>query len=229
MPARLLNSSPAKCGTDPTPNEAIVSVDGFSFASLISSTTFEAGTAGLRISGIGSTATMLIGVKLCTGSHFTGLTSGVVTMVVRANMGVPSSGVIINTASITDSTGLTATGTVTTPVLVPGLELVKTVEPPVAVPNTPITYVITLTNTGQVPFDTLGLVLTDTLPQGFNYVPGSSSPSEPTVVAEPLLRWNNLGTLGVGDHLQVRFAVTTTSAITLGIHKIGRASCRERV
>ncbi len=144
--------------------------------------------------------------------------SGVVTMVVRANVGVPSSGVIVNTASITDSTGLTATGTVTTPVLVPGLELVKTVDPPVAVPNTPITYVITLTNTGQVPFDTLGLVLTDTLPQGFNYVPGSSSPSEPTVVAEPLLRWNNLGTLGVGDHLQVRFAVTTTSAITLGIH-----------
>jgi len=99
----------------------------------------------------------------------------------------------------------------TTP-LVPGLELTKDVVPGEAVRNMPFTYTIRITNTGQVTFDPL--VLTDTLPTDFHYVVGSGDPSDPDVIAEPLLVWQNLGPLAPGESITVTFAVTATPGVT---------------
>ncbi|MGQ9804109.1 MAG: hypothetical protein ACUVSH_09770, partial [Anaerolineae bacterium] len=99
----------------------------------------------------------------------------------------------------------------TTP-LVPGLELTKDVAPGDAVRSMPFTYTIRITNTGQVTFDPL--VLTDTLPAEFYYVIGSGDPSDPDVIAEPLLVWQNLGPLAPGESITVTFAVTATPGIT---------------
>ncbi|HDQ70993.1 MAG TPA: DUF11 domain-containing protein, partial [Chloroflexi bacterium] len=102
----------------------------------------------------------------------------------------------------------------TTP-LAPGIDVIKTVTPSVAVPNAPFTYTIRVANVGQVALDPL--MLTDTLPPDFNYVVGSGIPVDPDVVAEPLLTWLDLGRLAPGDSLTVSFAVTATPGIT-GIH-----------
>jgi uncharacterized repeat protein (TIGR01451 family) len=99
----------------------------------------------------------------------------------------------------------------TTP-LVPGLVLIKSVTPGEIVRGMPFTYTIQITNTGQITFSPL--VLTDTLPPDFYYVVGSGVPSTPNVVAEPLLRWNDLGTFAPGASITVAFAVTATQGIT---------------
>ncbi|MFN3929026.1 MAG: hypothetical protein ACK4OK_05265, partial [Thermoflexus sp.] len=88
----------------------------------------------------------------------------------------------------------------------------KDVAPGEAVRNMPFTYTIRITNTGGVTFDRL--VLTDTLPADFHYVVGSGSPSDPDVIAEPTLIWQNLGPLAPGESLTVSFAVTATPGIT---------------
>jgi len=95
--------------------------------------------------------------------------------------------------------------------LVPGLELTKDVAPGQAVRHMPFTYTIRITNTGQVTFDPL--VLTDTLPADFYYVVGSGDPSDPDVIAEPLLVWWNLGPMAPGESITVTFAVTATPGI----------------
>jgi len=99
----------------------------------------------------------------------------------------------------------------TTP-LVPGLELTKEVAPGEAVRSMPFTYTLRITNTGQVTFDPL--VLTDTLPADFHYIPGSGNPADPDLIAEPTLVWQNLGPLAPGQSLTVTFAVTATPGIT---------------
>ena len=99
----------------------------------------------------------------------------------------------------------------TTP-LVPGLQVVKSVTPGVAVRSMPLTYTIRITNTGEVTFDPLAL--TDTLPADFYYVVGSGSPSDPDTIAEPILVWQNLGPLAPGASLTVTFQVTATPGVT---------------
>jgi len=140
--------------------------------------------------------------------------SGVVTMVVLVDSALVSGTVLYNAVVITDTSGVTDTGEVTTPVtsLVPGLQLVKTVAPGVVVYGMPCTYTIRITNTGDVTFDPL--VLTDTLPPDFHYVRGSGVPMDANVIAEPLLVWFDLGPLAPGENLAVTFAVTATPDIT---------------
>ncbi len=99
----------------------------------------------------------------------------------------------------------------TTP-LVPGLELVKSVTPGQAVRHMPFTYTIRITNTGQITFNPL--MLSDNLPPGFYYVPGSGSPRDPDTIAEPLLVWNDLGPLVPSAAITVSFAVTAETGIT---------------
>ncbi len=99
-----------------------------------------------------------------------------------------------------------------TGVLVPGLEVVKTVSVGEAVRNMPFTYTIRITNTGQLTIDPLMLV--DTLPADFYYTPGTGSPSEPDVWAEPTLIWYDLGALAPGESITVSFGVTATPGIT---------------
>jgi hypothetical protein len=76
----------------------------------------------------------------------------------------------------------------------------------------PVIYTICITNTGDVTFTTL--VLTDTLPPAFYYVVGSGQPTDPDVIAEPILIWRDLGPLAPANSLTVTFSVTTTSWIT---------------
>ncbi|MCS7287478.1 MAG: DUF11 domain-containing protein, partial [Anaerolineae bacterium] len=99
-----------------------------------------------------------------------------------------------------------------TTLLVPGLELTKDVAPGIAVRNMPFTYTIRITNTGLVTFSRL--ILTDTLPADFYYIRGSGVPTDPDVIAEPVLVWLDLGSLAPGQSLTVTFAVTATSGVT---------------
>ncbi|MBN1658874.1 MAG: DUF11 domain-containing protein [Anaerolineae bacterium] len=110
------------------------------------------------------------------------------------------------------------------------LSLQKSAEPAAVVPGMPFTYVLRITNTGEVTFDSL--VLTDTLPAGFVYSAGSGVPSEPDLVAEPLLVWANLGPLAPGAGLEVSFTATpppdptgtyTNTATVRGATVIGEA------
>ncbi len=96
----------------------------------------------------------------------------------------------------------------TTPLL-PGLVLVKSVTPGHGVRGQPFTYTLRITNTGPITFSPLAL--TDTLPPNFYYLRGSGVPRDPDVIAEPLLRWNNLGPLVPGAGIAVSFAVSTTN------------------
>jgi hypothetical protein len=80
----------------------------------------------------------------------------------------------------------------------------------------PFTYTIRITNTGDLILDPL--VLTDTLPNGFNYIAGSGNPADPDTIAEPTLVWQDLGALDLGDSIAVSFVVTVTPGI-LGSHE----------
>ncbi|TET52685.1 MAG: DUF11 domain-containing protein, partial [Anaerolineales bacterium] len=86
----------------------------------------------------------------------------------------------------------------------------KTVTPGSSGRNAPITYTIRITNTGDVTLDPVSLV--DTLPTDLHYV-GPGSPSDPDVIAEPLLTWVDLGSLDSGESLTVTFPVTATPGI----------------
>jgi uncharacterized repeat protein (TIGR01451 family) len=76
----------------------------------------------------------------------------------------------------------------------------------------PFTYTVRMANAGATVLDPV--VLTDTLPPDFYYVPGTGDPGDPDVIAEPTLIWANLGALAPGEGLTVTFAVTTSSTVT---------------
>jgi len=136
------------------------------------------------------------------------------TVVVRVNVtttDVFTNFVVAGSSTSDDNPGDNADDEPTTP-LVPGLEMVKTVAPGQVVRWMPFTYTIRITNTGDVPLNPLAL--TDTLPAAFHYVAGSGSPTDPDIVAEPVLVWHNLGPLAPGASITVAFAVTATPGIT---------------
>ena len=127
-----------------------------------------------------------------------------------------TNGVVVGSDTPDDNPGNNQDDEPTTP-LVPGLTILKTVLPGASVPNMPFTYVIVITNTGQVVFDPI--MLTDTLPTlDFHYVVGSATPSEPTSITPPQLVWANLGALNPGETLTVTFAVTVSPGITIGTY-----------
>jgi len=95
----------------------------------------------------------------------------------------------------------------------PGLELVKTVDPYHAARDMPFTYRLRVTNTGDFPFTSLQI--TDNLPSAnFYLIPGSGDPADPDIIAGPLLVWSELlpGSLELppGESLTVSYQVTTT-------------------
>jgi uncharacterized repeat protein (TIGR01451 family) len=94
----------------------------------------------------------------------------------------------------------------------PDLEVEKTVSVEMVTRNMPFTYTIQVTNTGQLTLDPLSL--TDTLPDDVYYVAGSGNPTDPDVIAEPLLVWEDLGVLEPGDSMVISFAVTATPGLT---------------
>jgi uncharacterized repeat protein (TIGR01451 family) len=84
----------------------------------------------------------------------------------------------------------------------------KTVSIGEVVRGMPFSYTLRVENTGQVPLEPL--VVTDTLPVDFHFVVGSASPQQPDLVAGPVLRWNNLGPLAIGQSVTVTYNVTAT-------------------
>lgn len=90
--------------------------------------------------------------------------------------------------------------------------LAKSVSPGTAAEGQPITYTLVMTNIGSVTLNPV--VLTDTLPTGFNFLAGTGTPSDPNIISGQTLTWNALGSLTPGSALTVTFAVTAnTSAL----------------
>jgi uncharacterized repeat protein (TIGR01451 family) len=138
-----------------------------------------------------------------------------VTVVVTVNLGVDQP--FTNTASV-DSTTPDPTpennhdDEDTSPPL-PGLELVKTVEPYHAARDMPFTYRLRIRNTGDLPFTALRLEDHLDARGDFHYVAGSGNPTDPDPpIVEPDLVWSNLGPLGIGASITVSYQVTTTTA-----------------
>jgi hypothetical protein len=140
---------------------------------------------------------------------------GTLQMVVRVNRSLISGTLIYNAVTISDTTALTDTDEITTPVRppTPDLTLIKTVEPSHTVPDMPFTYTLRIVNSGDIPFTALRL--TDNLPStDFHYVPGSGVPTPMLPIAEPLLVWSDLvpsigGPLAPGASTTVTFQVKT--------------------
>ncbi len=122
--------------------------------------------------------------------------------------------VVTATQTITNEVyGVTADGginvvgeePVVTTILTPDLHIHKT-GPESAVAGTPITYTLTVANQGGAA--ATNLVISDTLPVGANYLPGSGGSLNGEVVV-----WN-LASLPGGETADFQFAVTTTHTIT---------------
>jgi hypothetical protein len=126
---------------------------------------------------------------------------------------VPGDSGALNNNAVLTPTGSTHNPTVDFGLvqLFPAIDLDKTVLPGLAAPHMPFTYVIVISNVGQLTLDPL--ILTDTLPAGFHYQVGTGDPADPDLIAEPLLRWNNLGALPPGGVITISFAVTVERGI----------------
>ncbi|MBN1933105.1 MAG: DUF11 domain-containing protein, partial [Anaerolineae bacterium] len=136
----------------------------------------------------------------------------VLTVTVHAGVnGLITNSVTITSATPDDNPGNNDDDEPTAP-MIPGLEMVKTVQPDRVVRHMPFTYTIRITNTGYVVLDPL--VLTDTLPPDTYYVAGTGLPLAPDVVAPPTLVWSNLGPLAAGASITVSFAATATPGLT---------------
>jgi len=148
-----------------------------------------------------------------------GTTAPLITLTVT--IGAAAAPSVTNTATVSTPTPETSSGnntsTVTTPVLVPQLAIQKRATPPngtaVAAFDI-ITYTLRVENTGTLPLTNVRI--TDTIPLGTAYVPGSAQPA-PITGPSPLV-WS-LPTLAVGQIATVSFAVEiqpigTTVAIT---------------
>lgn len=128
---------------------------------------------------------------------------------------VPPGTDIVNTAGVTHTGWLTeVTDTVTNTVLRPDIEIVKNVSVATSVHSATVVYTIDITNTGEVPF--FPVRLTDTLPAGLDFVPGTFSPLSPTTISGQTLVWDNLVSqpLTPADHIQVQFDVRVTTPVT---------------
>ncbi len=170
--------------------------------------------AGMTLVAVSSSQGGCVALPCNLGTLAAGSTA-TVTVVVRVTPG--TTGVLINSAGVSSPTPdpdpTDNTDDEPTTSLAPGVLLDKQVTPGIVVRGQPFTYTLRITNTASVTIDPL--IVTDTLPSAaFSYLIGSGSPSDPNVIAGPLLRWNNLGPLAPGQSLAVSFAVTATPGLT---------------
>ncbi len=104
---------------------------------------------------------------------------------------------------------------VSVPVLVPGLTITKTANTSSAVPGQPVSYTITVADTGQTPYT--GAVVTDSLAgvlQDAAYNGGASATSGTVSYASPVLTWT--GSLNPGDTATITYSVTVDNPDTGG-------------
>ncbi len=131
--------------------------------------------------------------------------SGVVTLVVQVNGGLPPGTLLANAVIITDTSGVTGTDTITTPVTIGAdLAIFKSDEPDPVIPGTLLTYTLVAVNLG--PTDAAGVVVTDTLPPQVTFVSATPTPSSTTP-----LTWF-LGALTVGETRRLTVTVQVSAA-----------------
>jgi uncharacterized repeat protein (TIGR01451 family) len=83
-----------------------------------------------------------------------------------------------------------------------------------AMANEPLTYTLTISNSGYVP--ATSVVVTDTLPAGAEYLSGG------TLISGSVVSWT-VGTLPAGGQAQVQFTVRATETITNSIYGVSFA------
>ncbi len=104
------------------------------------------------------------------------ITTSALQVVARVDSNAPSGTLLLNLATIGDSSGLTDTDQVTTPVVVEAqIRLSKSVTPAVAAPGGLLTYTLLVTNAG--PSDAQNVVVTDTLPALLGFVGAEPPPA----------------------------------------------------
>jgi uncharacterized repeat protein (TIGR01451 family) len=150
------------------------------------------------------------------GSGLTQAT-GTLTMVVLVDSGLVSGTLLYNAVTISDTTDLTATDEITTPVYTyADLAIAKTHAPELATPGSLLTYTLEIVNHG--PNEAEGVVVNDTLPPEVTFITATT----PVTVAPPDLAWP-LGTMAVDEvrHItvtvQVGLDVTQTFTNTASV------------
>jgi uncharacterized repeat protein (TIGR01451 family) len=127
---------------------------------------------------------------------------------------VTATATVVNSAyGVTCAEGVSALGTgdVVTVIGSPEL-LISKAGPATAIPGQLITYTLTITNYGTAP--ATGLVISDVLPLGAEYVGGG------TLLLGDVVRWTVASLAGGGAQAQVQFAVTAMGTITNAVYGV---------
>ncbi|MEP7188340.1 MAG: hypothetical protein ABI901_04010, partial [Roseiflexaceae bacterium] len=144
--------------------------------------------------------------------------SGTITINATVNPNAPAS--VSNTATITVPTGQTDTtpgnntSTVTTQILLPDLQIIKS-GPAIAVVGAPLQYTLTWRNTTAVAIPA-GAVIQDSLPTGLIYV--SSSPA--AVVSGSTLSWT-LGAIAANQSAAITVGTTVDTSAPASVSNTG--------
>ncbi len=122
------------------------------------------------------------------------------------------SGSITNTAYITSTQGISNSVTISTPVIIPSVDLSadKRVDKELVFNGDVLTYTIIITNSGLL--SATNTTLTDTLPAEITYIPGSlnTQGSPPATFNGSDIIW--IGTLPTGQAITFTFQATVTGA-----------------
>jgi uncharacterized repeat protein (TIGR01451 family) len=117
----------------------------------------------------------------------------------------PSVSTITNTAQFTTPYNITYTASVTTPVALADLALTKTVTPSTGSMGDTFTFTVVLTNSG--PNTATGVVVTDLLPSGLNYITSTATQGSYTTTAK---LWT-VGTLTNNTTVTLTLVTTATA------------------
>lgn len=195
-------------GDDPAPNAIITDL-------LPAQVTFYAATGGLSIdappTGGAGIVTWHLGTLLTAGSGITYQT-GVVTLVVRVDPGL-TAGPILNTAHISDDSGVSDQDDEPTAIVPPQADVLidKLDSPDPAIADGSLVYTLVYTNAG--PSDAQNVTITDTLPAGVTYggvasqPPGWSDPPAYDPGPPATLSWQ-IPTLAAGASGRIVLTVT---------------------
>ena len=134
--------------------------------------------------------------------------AGSLQMVVQVDPDVISGTQIYNAVTISDTTELTDTDEITTPVyLAADLSVTKTDDPDPVLPGAFLTYTLEVINHG--PNEAENVVVSDLLPPEVTFV--SANPGE-TGGPNPLV-WDNVGTMAVGETRRFTVVVTVLEGV----------------